>query len=215
MRASKPIRRCSTTRRSCRATSSRSRGGRRSTTRRARARRITRVLPPKTRGERADAHKTRRVAAITAAGLSVLRFRRDGRRRPPRDRRRESLTAQQREALELLAGRTGRSAHRGPRGAGHRRRRRSRGSRSRAGQLAAGARRARPVRGVAVPGSAGRDADRRLTTRADQRALDAAHALAGDAASSAWRSARRHRQRKDRDLRAAGGGGARGADARC
>ena len=30
---------------------------------------ITAVLPPKTRGERADAHKTSRVAAITVAGL--------------------------------------------------------------------------------------------------------------------------------------------------
>ena len=32
---------------------------------------ITAVLPPKTRNARADAHKTRRVAAITAAGLAV------------------------------------------------------------------------------------------------------------------------------------------------
>jgi len=48
---------------------------------------ITAVLPPKARGERADAHKTRRVASITAAGLSTP----------------EGLTAKQREALELLA----------------------------------------------------------------------------------------------------------------
>ena len=33
---------------------------------------ITAVLPPKTRDERADAHKTRRVVAITVAGLGVL-----------------------------------------------------------------------------------------------------------------------------------------------
>jgi primosomal protein N' (replication factor Y) len=33
---------------------------------------ITAVLPPKTRGERADAHKTRRIASITAAGLDAL-----------------------------------------------------------------------------------------------------------------------------------------------
>jgi primosomal protein N' (replication factor Y) len=33
---------------------------------------ITAVLPPKTRGDRADAHKTVRVAAITAAGLEAL-----------------------------------------------------------------------------------------------------------------------------------------------
>jgi primosomal protein N' (replication factor Y) len=33
---------------------------------------ITAVLPPKTRGSRADAHKTRRVAAITEAGQAVV-----------------------------------------------------------------------------------------------------------------------------------------------
>src|SRR5947209_4211658 len=33
---------------------------------------ITAVLPPKTRGARADAHKTMRVAAITAAGLEAV-----------------------------------------------------------------------------------------------------------------------------------------------
>ena len=33
---------------------------------------ITAVLPPKTRGTRADAHKTRRVAAITAAGFDAM-----------------------------------------------------------------------------------------------------------------------------------------------
>jgi primosomal protein N' (replication factor Y) len=33
---------------------------------------ITAVLPPKARGERADAHKTRRVAAITAAGREAI-----------------------------------------------------------------------------------------------------------------------------------------------
>jgi primosomal protein N' (replication factor Y) len=49
---------------------------------------ITAVLPPKTRGERADAHKTRRVATITAAGMEGL----------------ESGTAKQREALGLIAG---------------------------------------------------------------------------------------------------------------
>jgi primosomal protein N' (replication factor Y) (superfamily II helicase) len=48
---------------------------------------ITAVLPPKARGERADAHKTRRVASITAAGLAAP----------------DGLTAKQREALELLA----------------------------------------------------------------------------------------------------------------
>src|SRR5262245_3917810 len=48
---------------------------------------ITAVLPPKARGARADAHKTRRVASITAAGLATP----------------EGLTARQRETLELLA----------------------------------------------------------------------------------------------------------------
>ena len=33
---------------------------------------IPAVLPPKARGGRADAHKTTRVAAITAAGLEAL-----------------------------------------------------------------------------------------------------------------------------------------------
>jgi primosomal protein N' (replication factor Y) len=49
---------------------------------------ITAVLPPKTRGERADAHKTRRVATITAAGLE----------RP------DTLTAKQLAALDAIAG---------------------------------------------------------------------------------------------------------------
>ncbi len=51
---------------------------------------ITAVLPPKTRGSRADAHKTVRVAAITAAGLDALTA--------------DALTPKQRAALELLAG---------------------------------------------------------------------------------------------------------------
>ena len=50
---------------------------------------ITAVLPPKTRGSRVDAHKTTRVAAITATGLEALRG---------------DLTAKQREALLLLSG---------------------------------------------------------------------------------------------------------------
>ena len=51
---------------------------------------ITAVLPPKTRGERADAHKTRRVATLTAAGLGALES--------------PALTSKQREALEILSG---------------------------------------------------------------------------------------------------------------
>ena len=49
---------------------------------------ITAVLPPKTRGDRADAHKTRRIAIVTAAGLEGL----------------ESGTPKQREALAVIAG---------------------------------------------------------------------------------------------------------------
>ncbi|HEX7793858.1 MAG TPA: primosomal protein N' [Vicinamibacterales bacterium] len=49
---------------------------------------ITAVLPPKTRGERADSHKTRRMAVITAAGTEGL----------------ESGTARQRDALAIISG---------------------------------------------------------------------------------------------------------------
>jgi primosomal protein N' (replication factor Y) len=48
---------------------------------------ITAVLPPKARGHRADAHKTRRVAAVTAAGLDAV----------------SRTRGRQREALNLLA----------------------------------------------------------------------------------------------------------------
>ncbi|HEX4347347.1 MAG TPA: primosomal protein N' [Vicinamibacterales bacterium] len=51
---------------------------------------ITAVLPPKTRGDRADAHKKMRVAAITAQGLDVLSL--------------GTLTEKQRAALEVLRG---------------------------------------------------------------------------------------------------------------
>ena len=67
---------------------------------------ITAVLPPKTRDERADAHKTRRVVAITVAGLSVLDRQTSSRHASAAaetdDARR--LTAKQREALEILQG---------------------------------------------------------------------------------------------------------------
>ena len=49
---------------------------------------ITAVLPPKTRGERVDAHKTRSIASITAAGLDALCA---------------ELTEKQRETLHRLA----------------------------------------------------------------------------------------------------------------
>jgi len=51
---------------------------------------ITAVLPPKTRGDQADAHKTRRVATLTAAGLGALES--------------SALTSKQRETLEVLSG---------------------------------------------------------------------------------------------------------------
>src|SRR6267143_4141803 len=72
---------------------------------------IPALLPPMARGGRADAHKTTRVAAITAAGLQIL----DGARgfqpsgvgvddRSPESLAvRRSLTDKQRDALELLA----------------------------------------------------------------------------------------------------------------
>jgi primosomal protein N' (replication factor Y) len=53
---------------------------------------ITAVLPPMARGGRSDAHKTIRVAAITAAGLEVV-----GRVAP-------QITEKQYEVLQLLAG---------------------------------------------------------------------------------------------------------------
>src|SRR5258706_12827534 len=56
---------------------------------------IAAVLPPKARGVRADAHKTMRVATITAAGIEALAGQ-------------ELLTSRQREALALVAGAVGR-----------------------------------------------------------------------------------------------------------
>ncbi|MGE0449860.1 MAG: primosomal protein N' [Vicinamibacterales bacterium] len=52
---------------------------------------ITAVLPPKTRGERVDAHKTTRVVTLTAAGLESA----------------SRLTARQREVVDLLSGAPG------------------------------------------------------------------------------------------------------------
>jgi primosomal protein N' (replication factor Y) len=51
---------------------------------------IPALLPPMARGGRADAHKTERVASITAAGIEAVAS--------------DALPAKQREALELLAG---------------------------------------------------------------------------------------------------------------
>jgi primosomal protein N' (replication factor Y) len=68
---------------------------------------VTAVLPPKTRGSRADAHKTLRVAAITAAGLDALQQKR-GRESFFEKRKKTpvpfSLTTKQCDVLELLAG---------------------------------------------------------------------------------------------------------------
>lgn len=61
---------------------------------------ITAVLPPKTRGSRADAHKTMRVAAVTVAGLEALEALETG----EMEKGTRALTAKQREALGLLAG---------------------------------------------------------------------------------------------------------------
>ena len=71
---------------------------------------ITAVLPPKTRGARADAHKTMRVAAITAAGLTLVGV--GAELAPPEAIEGPSklgpyarpLTAKQTAALEVLAG---------------------------------------------------------------------------------------------------------------
>ena len=51
---------------------------------------ITAILPPKTRGERADAHKKVRVASISAPGMDLVDS--------------EALTVKQREALGVLRG---------------------------------------------------------------------------------------------------------------
>jgi len=71
---------------------------------------IMAVLPPKTRGDRVDAHRTRRMASITPAGLNLLDA--DGRDTTvaateavdEKASRRSLLTNRQREALQILAG---------------------------------------------------------------------------------------------------------------
>jgi primosomal protein N' (replication factor Y) len=67
---------------------------------------ITAVLPPKARGQRADAHKTMRVVAITAVGLGLLDAARDAQSAKPSAGRAapRPLTVLQREVLERLAG---------------------------------------------------------------------------------------------------------------
>jgi primosomal protein N' (replication factor Y) (superfamily II helicase) len=67
---------------------------------------IPALLPPMARGGRTDAHKTRRVAAITASGLEALAVRPsdDAQSRPEPVEGRAGVTTRQREALELLAG---------------------------------------------------------------------------------------------------------------
>lgn len=66
---------------------------------------ITAVLPPKTRDERADAHKVRRVVAITAAGLAVV----DAAATAPANAATDlpNVTAKQRDALAILSGMPG------------------------------------------------------------------------------------------------------------
>ena len=67
---------------------------------------IPALLPPMARGGRADAHKTTRVAAITAAGLEALAAAQKiaGERSSEEHAPRSKLSAKQREALELLSG---------------------------------------------------------------------------------------------------------------
>jgi len=69
---------------------------------------VTAVLPPKTRGSRVDAHKTLRVAAITAAGLGALDAKRGTTPFSEGGAKKGSypfsLTAKQLAVLELLAG---------------------------------------------------------------------------------------------------------------
>jgi primosomal protein N' (replication factor Y) len=61
---------------------------------------IPALLPPMARGARADAHKTTRVAAITAAGLQAV----ETASRVARSPNARAVTQKQRDALELLAG---------------------------------------------------------------------------------------------------------------
>ena len=71
---------------------------------------IPALLPPMARGRRADAHKTTRMAAITAEGLEALDDAQAVQTREPVSERAagHAITAKQREALQLLAGtRTG------------------------------------------------------------------------------------------------------------
>jgi primosomal protein N' (replication factor Y) len=63
---------------------------------------ITAVLPPKARGARADAHKTMRVASITAMGLEHVARPFEGRDGGP-ERPALQVTTKQHEALSLLA----------------------------------------------------------------------------------------------------------------
>jgi primosomal protein N' (replication factor Y) len=61
---------------------------------------IIAVLPPKTRGDRADGHKMMRVAAITAAGLEAV----NAGVAPGAGVARAALAPKQRETLDILAG---------------------------------------------------------------------------------------------------------------
>src|SRR5207237_661084 len=58
---------------------------------------ITAVLPPKARGARADAHKTRRVASLTVWGLDALS-------EANAAGTQGAVTPRQRAALQILAG---------------------------------------------------------------------------------------------------------------
>jgi len=65
---------------------------------------ITAVLPPMARGGRSDAHKTIRVAAITATGIEIVGRPFQGRQDGGPERPAPQITERQYDALQLLAG---------------------------------------------------------------------------------------------------------------
>ncbi len=163
---------------------------------------LTAVLPPKTRGSRVDAHKTMRVAAITAAGLDAVGSGAE-------------LTAKQRDVLQLLAG-----APDGLSDAGARRARVSPPTRS--ARLAqhghVSLRNDRvdrdPFGARHVPGTClAPEAPVGDSTGEQAAALHRLERLLDDERVQSRAAARRDRQRQDRDLRAARAHGRAPADA--
>ena len=168
---------------------------------------ITAVLPPKARGARADAHKTLRVASITAAGLErageadLLTQRDLVRVASPRNNARRS---------RLLAGVPGRHStlrSLAARGISVRYDRPAR--EARAGQRAARAGRSRSVRGGVVRPRRPADAVTAPDAASRRRALTRLAAARATRRVPRRAAARRDRQRQDRDLPAALGRRAR------